>query len=95
MHGAAGRQESINKKLRNDIQELPMTESRILRITGLEDKAEYQETHYIQSYQGDRKNPLRSFYNYHRDFPCPCFKAIGSLVSFNTISCNQEHNIIF
>lgn len=77
------------------MQEPPMRESRILRITGLEDKAEYQETHYIQSYQGYRKNPLRSFYNYHRDFPCPCFKSIGSLVSFNTISCNQEHNIIF
>lgn len=25
----------------------------------------------------------------------PCFQSKGSLVSFNTISCNQEHNIIF
>lgn len=48
-----------------------MRESGILRVNGLENKVEYQKLHCIESYQGYQKNPLRSLYNYDRDFPCP------------------------
>lgn len=72
----------------------PTRKRGMLRASGL--KRRYiQEPHYIQNYQGYQKKLLRSLYNYDRDFPCPCFKPKGSPGNFNTISCNQEHGIIF